>query len=67
MLSSINMYMLDIMRGVVNVEAVFGRLRRNVNSGVDVIDSTPDVQNITNLDVFLVNIALASLPFPSLL
>jgi hypothetical protein len=58
--------MLDIMRGVVNVEAVFGRLRRNVNSGVDVIDSTPDVQNITNLDVFLVNIALASLPFPSL-
>jgi hypothetical protein len=37
------------MRGTVNVEAGFGRLDREVHSGVVDIDSTPDVQIITPL------------------
>ncbi len=41
--------MLGVMRGAVNVGAVFGRLRRQVHSGVVDTDSTPDVQIITPL------------------
>jgi hypothetical protein len=42
--------MLRVTRGVVNVGTCFGRLRREVHSGVDNIDSTPAVQIITALD-----------------
>jgi hypothetical protein len=55
------------MRGAVNVGAVFSRLHREVHSGVVHTESTPDVQIITSLDVFLVNIARASLTSPSLI
>ncbi len=60
------MSMLRVMRGAVNVGAIFGRLRRHVHSDVVDTDSTPNVQSITSLVVFLVNIALANLTFPSL-
>ena len=39
--------MLGIMRGAVNIGAVFSRLRRKVHSGVVDTDSTPDVKIIT--------------------
>ena len=58
--------MLGVMRGAVNAGAVFGRLRREVHSGVVDTDSTTEVHTITPLDAFLVNIALANLTFPSL-
>ena len=44
--------MLGVMRGAVNVGAVFCRLRREVHSGVVDTDSTPDVQIITPPNVF---------------
>ncbi len=47
------MSMFGVMRGAVNVGAVFGRLRRLVHSGVVDTDSTPDVQIITPLVDFL--------------
>jgi hypothetical protein len=59
--------MIGVMRGAVNGGAGFGRLRRYVHSGVVDTDSTPDEQIITSPGVFLVNNALASLTFPSLL
>jgi hypothetical protein len=40
------------MRGAVNVGAIFGRLRREVLSGVVDNDSTTGVQTITPLDAF---------------
>jgi hypothetical protein len=40
------------MRGAVNFVAVFGRLRRQVHSGVVDVDSTPGMQIITPLDIF---------------
>ena len=62
------MSMLFGMRDDVAVGAVFGPLRREVHFGVVDTDSTSEVQIITPLDVFfLVNNALASLKFPSLL
>ena len=61
------MTMLGVMMGAVNVGAVFSRLRRKVYSGVVDTDSTPDMKIITSRAVFLVNIALASLTFPSFL
>ena len=57
--------MLGVMSGAVNVGEVFRRLRREVHSGVVDTDSTTEVQTIAPLDVFLVNIALANLTFPS--
>ncbi len=59
--------MLGVMRGAVNVGQVFDRLRREVHFGVVDTDSTTEVRIITPLDNFLVNNALASLTFPSLL
>ncbi len=59
--------MLGVMRGAVNVGGVFGRLRRQLHSGVVDTDSKPDVQIFTPPDDCLVNNALASLTFPSLL
>ncbi len=44
--------MLGVMRGAVNVGAGFGRVRRQVQSGVDNTESTPDVQIVTPLEVF---------------
>ena len=44
--------MLGAMRGAVNVGEAFGRLRRQVYSGVVDTDSTPDVQISTLLDDF---------------
>ncbi len=61
------MSILGVMRGAVNVGAVFGRLRREVHFGVVDTDSTTEVYIITPPDDFLVNNALASLTFPSLL
>jgi len=46
-----NMSMLGVMRGAVNVGAGFCRLRRQVHSGVDDADSTPDVHIITPLNM----------------
>ncbi len=60
------MSMLGVIRGAVNIGAAFGRLRGEVHSGVVDTDSTTEVQTITPLDAFLVNIALAHLTFPSL-
>ena len=60
------MSMVGVMRCAVNVWAVFTRLRREVHSGVVDTDSTPDVHIITPLDIFLVNIALTNLTFPSI-
>ena len=54
-------------RTAVIVGAAFGRMRRQVHSCVVNTDSTPDIHIITPLDVFFVNIAVASLTFPSLL
>ena len=59
------MSMLGVMRGAVNVGAVFGRLRREMHSGVVHTDSSTDVRITTPLDVFLVSIDLANLTFPS--
>ena len=61
------MSMLGVMRGAVIVGPVFGRLRREVHFGVVDTDSITEVQTITHLDIFLVNIAHVSLTFPSLL
>ena len=58
--------MLGVMRGAVNVRAVFGRLRREVYSGVVDADSAIEVHTITPPDDFLVNIAIANLTLPSL-
>ena len=55
------------MSGAVTVGAAFEPVRRQVHSGVVNTESTPDILIITPLDVFLVNIAVASLAFPSLL
>ena len=44
------MSMLELARGVVNVGAGLGRLRREVHSGVVDTDSTPDVHIITLLE-----------------
>ena len=44
--------MLGVMRSAVYVRAGFGRLRREVQYGVDDTESTPDVQIVTPLDVF---------------
>jgi len=60
------MSMLGVMRGAVNVGAVFCRLRREVHSGVVHTDSSTDVHIITPLHELLVNIDLANLTFPSL-
>jgi hypothetical protein len=49
----INMSMLEVTGGVVNVGVGLGRLRREVHSGVVDTDSTPDVQIITPLEHFL--------------
>jgi len=46
--------MLGVMRGAINVGAVFGRLHRHVHSGVVDTDSTPDVQIITPLVDFFI-------------
>jgi hypothetical protein len=46
------MSMLGVMRGAVNVGAVFGPLRREVHSGVVDTDSTAEVHTITLLDAF---------------
>ena len=46
------MSMLGVMRDVVTVGAVFGRLRREVHFGVVDADSTTEVQIITPSDVF---------------
>ena len=46
------MSMLEDTRGVVNVGAGLGRLRREVHSDVVDTDSTPDVQIIKPLDDF---------------
>ncbi len=54
------------MSGSVNVWVAFGRMRRQVRLGVVDTDAAPDIQNITPLDIFLVNIALESLSFPFL-
>ena len=43
----INVSMLGVMRGAVNVVAALSRLRRKVHSGVVDFDSTPDVKIIT--------------------
>ncbi len=48
-----NMSMLKDTRGVVNVGAGLGRLRREVHSGVVDTDSTPDVHIVTTLEQFL--------------
>ncbi len=48
------------MSDAVNVWVAFGRMRRQVRSGAVDTDAAPDIQNITPLDVFLVNIALES-------
>ncbi len=61
------MYMLGVMRVAVNAMAVLGRMRREVHSAVVDTDSTTEMQIITPLDIFLVNIAHVSLKFPSLL
>ena len=61
------MSLFGAMSGAVNFVAGFGRFRREVHSGVVDTDSTPDVQIITPLDIFLVNIAHVSLTFPTLL
>ncbi len=45
--------MLGVMRGAVNVGAIFGRLRREVHSGVVDTDSTTEVQTITPLEHFV--------------
>ena len=58
--------MLGVMRGAVKFGAVLGRLRRQVHSSVVDTDSAPDVQIITPLVDFLVNIALANPTLPSL-
>ena len=55
------------MRGAINGGACVDRLRRQVHFAVVDTDSTTEVQIITPPDVFLVNNALASLTFPSLL
>ena len=47
------MSMLGVMRGAVNVGAVFGRLRREVHSGVVDTDSTTEVKTITTLEHFV--------------
>ncbi len=39
------------MSGVVNVWVAFGRMRRQVRSGVVDTDASPDIHNITPLDV----------------
>ena len=49
---AINMSILGITRGAVNVGAGLGRLRREVHSRVVDTDSTPDVQIITPLEEF---------------
>ncbi len=46
------MSLLEVMRGSFNVEAGFGRLRREVHSRVVDTDLTPDVQIIAPLVVF---------------
>jgi hypothetical protein len=51
-LSSINMTMLGVMTGAVNVGAVFSRLLRKVHSDVVDTDSTPDTKIITPRAVF---------------
>ena len=48
-----NMSMLGVTGGAVNDGAGLGRLRREVHSGVVDTDSTPDVQIITPLEIFL--------------
>ncbi len=45
--------MLGVMRGAVNVGAVFGRLRREVHFGVVDPDSTTEVHIIMPLDDLL--------------
>jgi len=47
------MSMIGVMRGAVNGGAVFSRLRREVHSGVVDTDSTPDMQIIKPLYVFV--------------
>ncbi len=55
------------MSGAVDVGDAFERVRRQVHSSVVNTESTFDILIITPLDVFLVNIVVASLAFPSLL
>jgi hypothetical protein len=50
---AIKMSVLGVTRVTVNVQADFGRLRREVHSGVVDTDSTPDVQIITLLEEYL--------------
>ena len=47
------------MSGAVNIEAVIGRVRREVYPPADNTDFSTDVQPVKPLDVFLVDIALA--------
>ncbi len=47
------MSMLGVLRGAVNVGAVFGRLRREVHSGVVDTDSTTEVTTITPFEHFV--------------
>ena len=42
--------MLGVMRGAINVGTVFGRLRREVHSGVVDTDSTTEVHTIMPLE-----------------
>ena len=62
------MSMLEVTGGAVNDGAGLGRLRREVHSGVVDTDSTPDVQILTPLEIFLSRhrAAKALVPFSSL-
>ena len=60
------MSMLGVMRGAVNIGAVFGRRRREVHSGVVGTDLTIEVQTITPLKHLKINIAMSRPTFHSL-
>ena len=63
----INLSFWGFKSGAVNVWVAIGRMRRQVRSDFVDIDSAPDIQNVTPLDVILVNAALESLSFSFLL
>ena len=48
----LNMSMLGVMTGAVNVEEGFSRLRREVHSGVNNTELSPDAKMISPLEVF---------------